>query len=85
MTGLQITATENGFGYRVSLDGQEISSSLRSIQVHLSAERFPVAILELCIDQLEMNLGDRVLVVIPEQVKGLLAQQGWTPPPDEGD
>ncbi len=74
---------EGGPGYRISIDGQEVSGVLRSAQLHLDAHGNRVVILEPVIDELAVDADVRVR--INDRVAALLIDQGWTPPPDRGD
>jgi hypothetical protein len=74
----------NGPGHtsRVQLDGEDISSALTGMRLHLAAGSVPTATLELALWEAPTEL-DAVRVMVPDETRELLVRLGWTPPAEE--
>lgn len=79
MTNFRIEQT--GMTKRVFLDGDDISNSVKEVDINFDARNPTSITLHLNIDQVEItSLGERditVLVSIPSDVEEILTHLGW--------
>jgi hypothetical protein len=80
--GKKLTFTQNGRQQKVFLDGEEISSAIRSISIEAEAWQAPVVSLELAVFEIE-SVVDQTKIHIADSTVDLLKRLGWTPPAEE--
>lgn len=79
---LRVSRSEDGYGHRVVLDGQDIANSILGLTVAFKGGESPAATLDLVLDEIPTETDD-VRVHLPEETRDLLVRLGWTPPAEE--
>jgi hypothetical protein len=81
MTQHSFTFEQAGIVGRVSIDGHDISSAVRSLRFDGDAGMHPRVILDLHIHDVTTVSSDGTEVLIPDVTAEALIVLGWTPPP----
>lgn len=81
MTWARVTSDGRGHG-EVTIDGTNISSAVRAVNVLLTAGSSPRLEIELSVLDVTCDISDGVDLLIPSDTREALVRLGWTPPPD---
>ena len=80
--GKRLKFTQEGRKQTVELDGEDISSAIRSMTLDVEAAQPPTVHLNLVVFEIETDLGE-TRIHITDSTVDLLKRLGWTPPAEE--
>lgn len=83
-SGSKLSITSGSAGGTVVMDGQDISTSLYGLSVHLDARTPPAVTLDVLVHDLSTDM-DNARIQIPAATHDLLVRLGWTPPKEAAD
>lgn len=79
---LKLAIGPTGLG-TVELDGEDISSNVRGVDLSCSVDEWTRATLHL--SAVDVDADVEAEVVLPEPLRRALIAQGWTPPPEQDE
>lgn len=79
---LRISKPEDRGGFRVEVDGYDVSRALLGMTLEINAGDMPTATLRVVAEEIPTEL-DEMRAYLPDATKALLVRLGWTPPAEE--
>lgn len=72
-----------GLCARVEVNGHDVSSAVRTVDLRFEAGNVPQVDLELAVVEVQEFASEEAELLIPSDVHDALVALGWTPPPDK--